>query len=114
MNTVPIEVDESEQERATGVIVDRSLGSATAAGDELRVPPAAMAAGDRLVFHRFRACRVPFRQSCPRFYFCLFWHLFFSHHVDVLGTFPFPLRFPFVVRKDAYVAYISSTPNTGI
>ena len=35
-----------------GVIVDSSLGSATVAGDELRVPPAAMAAGDP-------ACVVP-------------------------------------------------------
>ena len=35
-----------------GIIMDSSLGSATAAGDELRVPPAAIAAGDP-------ACVVP-------------------------------------------------------
>ena len=52
MNIVPIEVDESEQGRATGVMVGSSLDSATAAGDELRVPPAAIAAGDP-------ACVVP-------------------------------------------------------
>ena len=46
VNIVPIDVDGSEQRRATGVMIDSSLGSDKGAGDELPVPSAAMAAGD--------------------------------------------------------------------
>ena len=89
--------------------MDSSLGSAAAAGGKLRVPPAAMSAGDP-------ACVIPIQGLFP----------FVSHahvlllsalafvlfpHLDVLGTFPSPLRFLFVVRKEAYVAYMFQYPE---
>ena len=89
-----------------GVMVDSSLGSATVAGDKLRVPPAAMAAGDMGCVIPIQGLSFPFVRHAHLFCFCLFWHFFLFPHLDVLGTFPSALVFLFVGRKETYVAYI--------
>ena len=78
--------------------MDSSLGSATAAGDELRVPPAETAAGDPACVTD-SGLVVPFRQACPRFCFCLFWHLFCSHILMFWAPSLPPCAFPFYCQE---------------
>ena len=114
MNIVPIEADESEQERATDVMVDSSRGSATAAGSELRVPPAAMAAGDPVCVILMQGLSFPF-VGRARVFASVCLAFIFPPYLDVVGTFPSSLRFLFAFRNFRHTSHIfSSTPIIGV
>ena len=74
--------------------MDSSGGSAKVAGDDLPVPPAAMAAGDPAFVIPTQACRS-LLSVMPTFLLLSVVAFFFSP-VLVLGTYvPFPLASPF-------------------
>ena len=95
VNMVPIDVDGSEQGRATRVMVDSSVGSAKAAREELPVPPAAMAAGDLAYVTPTKACRSLSSVMPTLLILSVLACVLFPLSV-VLGTYlPFPLAIPF-------------------
>ena len=63
-----------------------------------------------LVLYRFRACRS-LSSVMPTFLLLSVLAFVLLPHLGVLGTFPSPLPFLFVVRKEAYVAYIFQYPE---